>query len=237
MLSNELLLIGSSLLTAAFVYFAWKVNKDRLYSLILIFLILISIGGGKIVEFFGFATNTGNVYYAGVFLATYFLIERYGRKEGIRSIGVGVVGIIFFTVLLQMIVALQSAPLTEQLSTILTTAFSSAPRLAVASLLAYIVSQTANVFLYVYLKTRFDGSPMRHLWLRVNICNVFAQFLDSAVFFMIGFWGVVSVQDIGEILVTGFIIKVLFVMVFSPLLYLNRMGLEEERGYASLTVR
>src|SRR3989344_5086065 len=103
---NEPILVAIAILCAAFVYAAWRFDKSRLYSLIVIFLILISLTGGKIVEFFGFATNTGNIFYASVFLATYFLIERYGRREGIRSIWIGILAVVFFSLLARLTSAL-----------------------------------------------------------------------------------------------------------------------------------
>lgn len=234
---NELLFIASILVSAALVFAAWKLDKERLYSVILIFLILIAISGGKIVEFFGFATNTGNVFYASIFLATYFLIERYGKREGIRSIWIGVAGVVAFSLLLQVILALTSVGETAAVSNLYSAAFASAPRLAFASLLAYIAAQSFNVFFYTFLKKHLEVGHLRRLWLRVNVSNVFAQAIDSVVFFTIAFWGVVAPGDIWEVLLTGFVIKVGFVMLFSPLLYLNRVEEENYRGYASLTLR
>lgn len=234
MAANELILIVTALASVGMVYIAWQVDKERLYSAILIFLILISITGGKIVEFFGHETNTGNVFYASVFLATYFLIERYGRREGIRSIWVGVVGVFFFSVLLQLALFLASSPSTASFSDTLSLALSPVSRLALASLLGYVASQTLNVYLYVRLKERFDR---KKLWLRANVCNAVAQILDSAIFFTVAFWGVVAPDNMTDIILTGFLIKVLFMMAAAPLLYLNRVEEEDGKGYASLTLR
>lgn len=234
MISNEAILLLTAIACVAVVCIAWRVDKERLYSAILIFLILISITGGKIVEFFGHETNTGNVFYGSVFLATYFLIERYGKREGIRSIWVGIGGVLFFSVLLQLALFLTSAPSTVGFSDTLSAAFSPVSRLALASLLGYVVSQTVNVFLYVRLKERFDQA---RLWLRVNICNAVAQVFDSAIFFTTAFWGTVAPANMTDIILTGFAIKVLFMMAAAPLLYLNRVEEEEGKGYTSLTLR
>ena len=234
MASNELLLLLTALASVAMVLIAWRVDKERLYSAILIFLILISVTGGKIVEFFGYETNTGNVFYASIFLATYFLIERYGRREGIRSIWVGIGGLLFFSVLVQLTLFLTSAPSTTGFSDALSVALSPVSRLALASLLGYVAGQTVNVYLYVRLKERFAG---KRLWLRANISNAAAQAVDSAIFFMVAFWGVITPDNLTELVLTGFVIKVVFMMAAAPLLYLNRIEEEEGDGYASLTLR
>lgn len=231
---NETLLFLSGLISIVFVLAAWKLGKERLYSAIIVFLILIAGVGGKIVEFFGFATNTGNIFYASVFLATYFLIERYGRREGIRSIWIGVVAVAFFSILARITSTLIGSGATTELDATIAIAFSPLLRLTFASLLAYTISQTCNVFLYIYLKERMQGA---RLWLRANATNVVAQFLDSIVFFLVAFLGTVPFANVWEVLVTGFVIKVVFMMLASPLLYLNRVEEEDGEGQAIIAIR
>ncbi|OGG52669.1 hypothetical protein A3H16_01105 [Candidatus Kaiserbacteria bacterium RIFCSPLOWO2_12_FULL_53_8] len=222
---NELLLLITALVSASFVVAGWKLGKERLYSVMIVFLILITAVGGKIVFFFGHATNTGNIFYASVFLATYFLIERFGRREGIYSIWVGIIAVLFFSVLARITIALTGADVTTPLNDALAIAFGPVPRIALASLCGYALSQSLNVYLYLSLKKRMRG---RYLWLRANICNAIAQLLDSAVFFTIAFLGVVSFSDVSDIIFTGLAIKIVYMMFASPLLYLNRFEEEED---------
>lgn len=232
---NEVLLFITALLSAAFVYIGWKINRERLYGIIIVFLILISIVGVKTVEFFGFETNTGNIFYASVFLATYFLIERYGKRDGMRSIWVGAIFVAFFTLLLRISLVLIESSTTAAEATALREALSPALRLAVASLSAYIVSQFINVHLYVYLKQFVEE---RYLWLRANFSNMVAQFVDSAVFFTIAFWGVTAPSNIWSLMLTGYFLKTTYMMLASPLLYLNKMEVEDEDDpHSSVTIR
>ena len=169
------------------------------------------------------------------FLATYFLIERYGRREGIRSIGVGIMFVAGFVTLLQLVLAYDGAPPTAELSSALSLALGHASRPAFASLLAYGVSQTINVYLYIYLKERMQvwrGA----IWIRANIANALAQVVDSAIFFTVAFWGVVAPSNVWDIVITGFVIKVVYMMLASPLLYFNHVE-EDGSGYVSVTVQ
>lgn len=231
---NELLLFATVLLCTGLVFGAWKLDRERLYGVIVLFLILISVGGGKIAEFFGYTTNTGNIFYGAVFLATYFLIERYGGREGVRSIGVGVAGVAFFVLMISLTSILIGVENGSVPSTALSATASILPRIAFASLLAYALSQTLNVLLFIYLKRRMQG---RRLWLRANLSNAAAQLLDSAVFFTIAFWGIASPENIWEILITGFVMKVVYMMLVSPLLYTNTIEREEGADYVAITLR
>ena len=231
---NEALLLVEACLCAGFVFVAWKLDKNRLHGLIIIFLILIATTGGKVIEIFGHATNAGNVFYAAVFLATYFLIERWGTSEGFRAIGVGIVGVLFFTVFLQITVAFESVPGGAPFADALGVLFETTPRLALASLAGYAASQALNVYLYAALKRRFGG---RHVWLRANVANAAAQALDSIIFFSVAFGGLVSSPAIADIILTGYAVKVAFMMLAAPLLYLNSVEEDERDGSAEITMR
>lgn len=183
---NEGLMLVSGALCAMLIFAAWKVSKERLYIAIVIFLILIATVGSKLVDVFGYQTNTGNIFYASVFLATYCLIERYGKNEGMRSIWVAITCVMFFAAIVSLTAALISDPATEDISKAISQVFSYTPRFALASLLAYAVSQTINVHLYIYLKEHFS---LYSGWARANFSNAVAQVFDSLVFFCHCFLG------------------------------------------------
>ena len=232
---NELLLLITGVVSASFVLAGWKLGKERLYSVIIIFLILVATVGAKIVSFFGHETNTGNIFYASTFLATYFLIERYGRREGTFSIWMGIIAVLFFSVLVQITISLTGSPSTAPLNDALSIAFGAVPRVALASLCAYALSQSLNVYLYLLLKRRMQGA---YLWLRANISNAVAQLFDSVVFFMIAFWGVVPYARVWDLILTGFMIKVVYMMIASLLLYLNTIEEEDDGdGNVMITLR
>lgn len=224
---NEFLFVLMGILATGFIIAAWKLDKERLYSAIVIFLILIATVGGKVVEFFGHETNSGNIFYASIFLTTYFLIERYGKKEGKRSIWIGVIGASSFFIFVQLAIFLEGSTTTLPLNIALANAFSQTSRLILASLSAYILSQSLNVYLYVWLKNYFNGE---YLWWRANAANAIAQILDSVVFFLVAFWGIIHPDNVWDILITGYLIKVVYMMIVSPVLYLNRIEENSEDG-------
>ncbi len=230
---NEILLFVIAVICVTFVVLMWKLGKERLYSAIIVFLILVTTVGGKIVPFFGQYTNTGNIFYASVFLATYFLIERFGKKEGVRSIWVGVISVIVFSFLVRISVLLVGSPDTALINDSFRIAFSPVPRIAFASLFAYIISQNINVYLYIYLKEKMRG---KRLWLRANISNAVAQTVDSIIFFTFAFLGSIPFSNVLGILVTGLLTKIIFMMIASPLLNLNKIEEEDKEKYSSITI-
>ena len=231
---NELLLLLTAATSIVLVLIMWKLGKERLYSAIIVFLILVATMGSKIITVFGYHTNAGNIFYASVFLATYFLIERFGKKEGIRSIWVGIICVMAFSILVKLSVMLSSPSEYYSTNQSFAAAFSPVSRLAFASLFAYTISQNVNVHFYIYLKKRIDG---RYLWLRANVSNAIAQIVDSIIFFTIAFSGAGYSLNVLEIMLTGIAIKIAFMMLASPILYLNRIETDDDEEYAMITMR
>jgi uncharacterized PurR-regulated membrane protein YhhQ (DUF165 family) len=76
---NELIFIGAVVAALLFVFLAARLGREWLLCSIIANLLLVAVFGAKLISLWGFVTNVGNVPYACVFLATDFLLERYGR--------------------------------------------------------------------------------------------------------------------------------------------------------------
>jgi len=233
---NEILLLITAVLCTLFVYTAWRIGKERLYTTVVVFLILIAVLGVKLVDFFGYTTNVGNVFYAAVFLSTYFLLERYGKRAGLRAIWIGAIIVAFFAVIVQAGVLLEPAETSQSVHAALVEVFGTSIRTTIASIVAFVVSQSFNIHVYMRLKQRFHD---KYLWVRANITNALAQILDSSIFFFITFWSIVPPHNLNEIIIVGVIIKVLYMCAAAPLLYLNNVEEkeEDEDGSSAVVVR
>lgn len=172
------------------------------------------------IELFGFSATLGNVVYATSFLITDILSENYGRKEANKAVWIGFFSLISMTLLMN--IALLYRPLegddfagvTHQS---LNTIFSLMPRIALASLTAYVISQRHDVWAFHFWKTKFSSD--NQLWLRNNLSTMVSQLFDSAVFVMIAFWGVFETSLLGEIFLTTYILKWLVAAADTPFVY------------------
>ena len=90
----------------------------------------------------------------------------------------------------------------------------STPRIWIAGIVAYGISQTLNVTVFSWLKGR-EGT--RLLWLRTAIAGVASQAVDTLLFVNIAFLGVFPVR---ELLLGQLVVKILLaVFVLPPLVY------------------
>ncbi len=180
-------------------------------------LLLIGIFGVKLVTVLGLVTNVGNAFYACVFLATYFLVEHYGKAAGIKTIWYGASFVGLFTLLSQLAAHSDGSILSYDVNHYIAQLFVFSPRIFLASILAYVYAQYVNVTLYEWAKVRMRG---KWPWLRGNFANGISQLLDSVIFFTIAFYGLPGLSLIKAILV-GWAIKVIVVFIGMPLLSLD----------------
>lgn len=216
-MSNESLFIISALADILFVLFAARRKIDWLFGTIVVNLILIGIFGTKLITVFGLTTNAGNVFYACVFLATHFLLERHGKQVGLKTIWYGVSFIFFFAVMSQFATRFVGISVTDTANNAILTLFSFSLRITFASVLAYVFAQYVNISIYEWLKGRTQG---KFLWLRSNGANIVGQLVDSLLFFTIAFFDLPGPLLVQTILV-GWLVKTLVVSMGTPFLYLD----------------
>jgi len=93
------------------------------------------------------------------------------------------------------------------------------PRIAFASLVAYVASQNHDVWAYHFWKRKTNG---RFLWLRNNASTMVSQLIDSVVFCVIAFWGAFPFAVFLQILATTYLFKWLVALFDTPFIYLGR---------------
>jgi queuosine precursor transporter len=91
-----------------------------------------------------------------------------------------------------------------------------APRILLASFIAYLVGEFANAFVLAKLKVATAG---RWLWLRTIGSTVVGQGLDSFVFVTLAFAGAVPAAALGAIVGAQWVVKVAYEAAATPLTY------------------
>lgn len=224
---NETLWILFALVDLCMVLVVYRLfGRVGLFGLMVFNLILCNIQVLKTVELFGLTTTLGNVLYASVFLSTDLLSEFYGKKEARKGVLLGFVTLLMMVGYMQ--IALYFQPAADDFAqSHLSALFGFMPRIALASMCAYLVSQMHDVWAFHAIKSR-TGDKL--LWLRNNASTMISQLLDSAIFCIIAFWGVFPMNIFMEILLSTYIIKVAVACLDTPFIYLaKRLFAQPER--------
>lgn len=216
---NELLwfafiFIDLSLALCIFKFF----GRSGMYALIVFNLLLCNIQVLKTIELFGLTTTLGNILYASIFFTTDLLSEFYGKKDAQKGVYLGFIAMVMTTLYMQL--ALQFVPASDDfIQPHLEAIFSFFPRIVLASLAAYFVSQLHDVWAYHFWHKRTNG---RHLWLRNNASTCVSQLLDSVIFCSIAFAGVFPWDIWWEILFSTYVLKLFVALIDTPFIYLAR---------------
>ncbi len=213
---NEILWISTLIFCFLMVILAYRLfGKTGLYVWTAIGVILANIQVMKTVQVFGLVTALGNVIYSSLFLVTDIINENHSKKDAQKAVWIGFFVLISTTILMQL--TIQFIPdKSDFLSEHLTAIFSFLPRIAFASLTAYLISQSHDVLFFSKLKKRHKE---RFLWLRNNSSTIISQFLDNIIFTLIAFYGIFSWNIIGQIFLTSMIIKVIISVCDTPFIY------------------
>jgi hypothetical protein len=218
-MTNELLWFGLMILCYLAVLLIYKLfGRKGLFAWVAMSIILANIQVMKTIQIFGLVTAEGNIVYSSIFFVSDILNEVYGKNEARKAVYVGFFVLVMTTVIMQ--VTLMFIPdSSDTMAPHLTAIFGFMPRIALASLTAYICSQMYDVWMYAFIK-KYHGRKL--LWLRSNVSVIFSQLIDNTMFTIIAFYGIFSWDIILQIYVTSLMLKIIVSFVDTPFLYLAR---------------
>lgn len=216
-MTNELLFILFTLFCLGSALLCYRFGRAGLEIYIIVSTVTLYCAGGKLISLFGFTVNFSTATYAGIFLATDILTEKYGKEAGYKMIRRAFAAALLFMAILQFSLLFTPVPYIEALSGGMDTVFGTSLRLFFASITAYLVAQHLDVWLYHFFQTKTGG---KYLWLRNNFSTSISQCVDSIMFLTIAFYGVVP--NLIEIIWVGYIAKLLIALCDTPFMYLSR---------------
>ncbi len=172
----------------------------------------------KGVEILGIDATLGNVLFASNFLATDMLTENYGYKEAKKGVRWAIASVIIYLIIGQgALLFIPSAA--DTIQPLFETFFSFAPRITIASVSMFALSNFVDIKLYEYLKKKTDGKKM---WLRNNVCTIICNGGENFLFYIIAFAGIMSMSEIVAIALSATIIEMIIALCDTPFLYLSK---------------
>jgi len=200
-------------------------GRDGLLGCIILAILLANLQGPKLTTIFGFQTSLGVIFYSGIFFATDLLSEKFGRAEAGRAvlIGFGVSCIIVAMLSIALLFQPTEQPNTAEFSQRIHDSFRNiidfTPRFVFGSLLAYLISQSLDVWLFHWIKRKTKG---RWLWLRNNLSTMTSQLVDTLLYSFVVWWGVVDLQTAIQLGLVKYGFKVGIAAIDTPFIYWAR---------------
>jgi uncharacterized integral membrane protein (TIGR00697 family) len=185
-------------------------------------IILANLQGPKLTIIFGMQTSLGVIFYSSIFFATDVLSENYGKEEANKAVRMGfaVSVIVLIMLSLALLYLPSSNPETAAYSASIHDAFATivnfTPRFIFGSLLAYYVSQSFDVWAFHKIK-QMTGE--RWLWLRNNGSTISSQAIDTLIYSLVAWWGIVDLKTALALGAAKYVFKIGIAMIDTVFIY------------------
>lgn len=173
------------------------------------------VTAGKIVQIGPFPVSVTVLYFPITFVFADVLTEVYGYAAGRRVLW-NVIFCSFIAGVIYQIVAILPPAQGFAVNDAYRTVLGQVPRVLVGSWIAVFVGEILNDFVLAKLKVICQG---KHLWLRLIGSTVVGQFVNTALFYTIGLWGVLPQQILVESILSAWLLKVVVEILLVPVTY------------------
>ena len=175
-------------------------------------------GNSKIAQVSNLSFTAGVILFPLSYLIGDILTEVYGYSKSRRVIWIGFGALTISVLFIEFMISLPPAkgwPNQKAYELI----FSNSYRVAAASMFAFWIGEFVNSFVLAKMKILTKG---KYLWTRTIGSTIVGQAVDSIVFYPLAFCGLSSFpwHLIYSVMVTNFVLKVLWEVLATPITYL-----------------
>ncbi len=189
-------------------------------------LVVSNITAVKLIDIADFILPGAIVIFPITYIIGDVLTEVYGYAKARRVIWMGFLANLFAVATFALVGVLPAAGFwgaQDAYDAIL----GATPRILAASLIAYLVGEFANAYVLARLKVATEG---RFLWLRTIGSTVVGQSLDSAIFIVVAFSGIIPPSALILTIVVQAVAKTGYEILATPLTYLVVGWLKRAEG-------
>ncbi len=170
--------------------------------------------GSKIILIFSFPGSATLLPFSVTFLITDVISEVYGKKAAKKAVWIGLWSILLVYMFIKISILWPSAPFWKN-QPAYESIFGGSLRIIIGGIVAYLISQFHDVWVYHFLKKLTKN---KHMWLRNNVSTIFSQLINTIIFVTIAFYGI---QPVGKLIIGHYIGKVIVAALDTPFIYLG----------------
>lgn len=167
----------------------------------------------RLIRIFNLDTDAGTIIFPLTYLLSDLITEVYGYKHARRAIWCGFLFNALFIMYGQIIIHLPS-PLYPTHNAMFDQLLAANARIIIASAISYLCAEPLNSYVMAKLKIKMSG---RWIGVRFVASTFLASGLDSAIFGVIAFYGVMSNHNLWVLIVTMWFIKVFIEIIGLPI--------------------
>lgn len=190
-------------------------------------LLISNVAAQKLFVFGSFTFTCGIILFPVTYIFGDVLTEVYGYGGARLVIWTGLVCNILMVIVFGASIALPAAPGWPFQDAFAQT-LEMVPRVVAGSLLAYLFGEFVNSYVMSRIKILTNG---KHLWLRTISSTIAGQAIDTIIFAFISFYGVLSNEVILRAVISGYIFKVLYEVIATPITYIVVGAIKRYDGF------
>lgn len=190
-----------------------RYGVEYIIAIMVSLVVVANIIAGKIVTFGPFVVPAAVIVYASTFLITDILSEKWGKQEARKAVWAGFYANIVLVVAILIAINWPAAPFAKGFSEQFASVLGLVPRVVLASMVAYLLSQHHDIFAFHFWKVKTGG---KYLWLRNNASTMVSQVIDTVIFITIAFYGV---MDIVPLMIGQYVVKIIIAIIDTPFIY------------------
>lgn len=216
-MSNELLFFITLFASFAGVLLFYRLfGKVGMYCWMAFASIVANIETAKCVDMFGLSVTLGTILFSSNFLCTDILHEKHGGGQARGAVAISFLSLIVFVGLEQLTLVFKPNDF-DMADEAMQTLFGFLPRMCVASAVTFLCSNMLDTYLYGWW-SRITSK----VWIRNNGSTLISQAVDSLVFSVIAFAGLMPWSEVFEIALTTYLIKIIVALLDTPFIYLAK---------------
>ena len=195
------------------------------YSSLAVVVANIQVQKASTFEFFHEPIALGTVVFSSIFYVSSILAEYYGKAEAKKSVWLSFTSMILITLFMFLTLGFKPAVGFQESHNAMCLLFLPAPALLISSLIAYVIGQQNDIWLFSLLSKLTGG---RALWLRTFVSTLIAAFLDNVVFSVLA-WMIFSSHPLPwktvffTYILGTYVIRLFMAFMGIPFLYIARI--------------
>lgn len=190
-------------------------HYSTLLVLFVVVLLISNISATKLISFGPLILDGGAVLFPIAYVLGDIITEVYGFRYMRRAIWTGFACLLLMSLTFLTVQWLPPAA-DYQNQAAFEAVLGFLPRIAAASLAAYLVGGFINATILVKIK---QWTNEKHLWLRLIGSTLIGQLFDTITFCLIAFGGVIGAADMMTYITVGWIFKTLVEVLLLPAIY------------------
>ena len=167
----------------------------------------------KVIQIAGITATAGLIVFPVSYIINDCIAEVWGFKKTRLIIWSGFASNFLVIAFAQLATSLPAAPYWEG-EEAFNFVFGLAPRIAVASLLAFLIGSFLNAYVMSKMKLASHG---RHFSLRAVLSTLVGESADSLIFFPIAFGGLIPLSELFVMILTQAVLKSAYEVIILPL--------------------